>query len=374
MGSVVKSAVGAVGGAGPAAMIGGSLIGGLLSSRAASKQAAAQNAQAAAEMQMARLAAEEARFRPIGFTTRLASATPQFDSSGRLTGYTTQASPELAEMQRRVSGLGGGVGASLAQAERAAALQPRYEQAAQRLMNLGEAYIPQTQEEVVAEQMALLRPYDIEEEQRLAASVFGRGRGGLNLSVGGQPELQALAESRARRGERIAAAAPELTASRAGLGAGMFTQAGGLLATGYQGQVGALSPFQAQLQTQQALIGEELRPIEVGSALGAKQAVAGQNVGGALMTGQQSAGALQTAAASAKSQGLAALGQGIQGLGAQYAAQQQQNKVFNDWLNRAYPQTPATIESRAIGSGLMQPRGYDLLGGQYGFSSGFPYI
>ncbi len=37
------------------------------------------------------------------------------------------------------------------------------------------------------EQMDVLRPYDIEEEQRLASSVFGRGRGGLSVGAGGQP-------------------------------------------------------------------------------------------------------------------------------------------------------------------------------------------
>ena len=148
-----------------AAMVGAQVVGGLMQNRAAKKQAAAMGQQAAAQVEAARIAAEEARFRPIGITTRFGSATPQF-TDGRLTGYDYQGSPELVGFQDQLSRL---YGSSLGQAERATALQPQFEQTAQGLFNLGQAEVPQSREQIIAQQQALLRPYDIEQEQRLAA-------------------------------------------------------------------------------------------------------------------------------------------------------------------------------------------------------------
>ena len=68
------------------AVVGSAVVGGLMQNRAAKKQAAAMNAQAAAQVEAARIAAEEQRFRPVGITTRFGSATPQF-TDNRLTGY-----------------------------------------------------------------------------------------------------------------------------------------------------------------------------------------------------------------------------------------------------------------------------------------------
>ena len=342
MGSVVKSAVGALGGAGPAAMIGSTVIGGLLGSRAASKQAAAMQQQGAAIAEAARINAEEARFRPITVTTRFGKATPQF-TGGRLSGYSYEATPELQALQDQLARI---YQPSLAQAERAAAFQPQFEQAAQGLFSLGQQYIPQSQEEVVAEQMALLRPYDVEEEQRLAAGVFGRGRGGLSVGTGGQPELRALAESRARRNERIAASAPELVASRASQAAGLFGTGAGLLGTGYQTQQAALSPFQTQFGLAGQLEQTAQDPMQIGAALGAKTSQFGGTAGQILQGGQAAAGALQSQAAQARAAQLAGMGQGIAGLGQAYL----QNQQYQNWLDAAYPRTtPAPIESRAIG-------------------------
>jgi hypothetical protein len=355
MGSVVKSAVGALGGAGPAAMIGGQVIGGLLASRGAKSQAAAMNQQAAAQMEAARIAAEEARFRPVGITTRFGSATPQF-TGGRLSGYEYQASPELSALQDQLSRI---YGSSLGQAEQAAAFQPQFEQAAQGLFALGQAELPQSREQIMAEQQALLRPYDIEEEQRLAAGVFGRGRGGLSVGTGGQPELQALAEARRRRDLQLSANVNQEFMNRAQQAAGLFGTGAGLLGQGYQTQQAALAPFQSTFQTQQALEEEARRPMDIGSALGAKTSTAGATAGKMMMGGQQAAGALQQQAASAKAAQLAGMGQGIAGLGQQYYQQQQ----YNDWLNRAYPRTPAPIESRTVGGTTIQQNTIPIWGG-----------
>ena len=323
-----------------AAMIGSAVVGGAMQSRAASKQAAAMNQQAAAQIEAARIAAEEARFRPVGITTRFGSATPQF-TDGRLSGYTYQASPELQALQNQLSGLYGG---SLGQAERAAALQPQFEQAATGLFGLGQQYMAQTPEELrqryMQQQMDVLRPYDIEEEQRLAASVFGRGRGGLSVGAGGQPELQTLAESRRRRDLQLAAGAEQAAQQQLGFGAGLFTQGAGLLGTGYQTQQAALAPFQAQFGLGGQLEEMAQSPMQIGAALGGQSAQFGGQAAQIMQGGANAAAQLQSAAAQAKASGLASLGQGVAGLGqqyGQYVQQQEQNQILRDFMNRSTP-------------------------------------
>jgi len=315
------------------AAVAGAVVGGVMQNRAASKQAAALNAQAAATAEAARLNAEEARFRPITVTTRFGTATPQF-TGGRLSGYTYEAAPELAALQDQLSRI---YGTSLGQAERAAAFQPQFEQAATGLFGLGRQYLAETPEEArqryIQQQMDVLRPYDIEEEQRLAAGVFGRGRGGLSVGAGGQPELQALSESRRRRDLQLAAQAEQAAQQQLGFGAGLFGTGAGLLGTGYQTQQAALAPFQSQFQTQQALEEAARGGMDIGSALGAQTSTAGARAGQMMMAGQQAAGQLQTASATAKAAQLAGMGAGIASLGQQYYQGQQ----YQDWLDRAYP-------------------------------------
>ena len=304
----------------PAVAIGGSaVVGGLMGNRAASKQAAALREQGAAQVQAAQIAAEEARFRPVGITTRFGSATPQFDEEGRLSGYDYQATPEILALQDQLSRIYGG---SLGQAEAAAALQPQFQQAATGLMGLGQQYLAQSPEaarqQYMQEQMAALRPYDIEEEQRLAASVFGRGRGGLSVGAGGQPELQALAESRRRRDLQLAAGAEQAAQQRTNFGAGLFSTGAGLLGTGYQTQQAALQPFLSQFGAAQALEETAQAPMQIGAALGSKTATFGGQAGQLLAGGMNAAANLQAQAAQAKAEGLAGMGQGITNAGMMY--------------------------------------------------------
>lgn len=344
--------------------VAGAVVGGLLQNRAAKRQAASMNAQAAAQMEAARIAAEEARFRPVGITTRFSTATPQF-TGGRLSGYDYQATPELAALQEQLSRI---YSPSLGQAERIASIQPQFEQAAQGLFTLGQAEIPQSREQIMAQQRALLRPSDIEEEQRLAAGVFGRGRGGLSVGSGGQPELQALAEARRRRDLQLAANVDDIFMRRAGQAAGLFGTGAGLLGQGYQAQQAALAPFQSAFQTQQALEEEARRPIDIGSALGAKTSSAGATAGQMMMSGQQAAGALQQQAASAKAAQLAGIGQGIAGFGQQLYQQQRYDETLDKILNRPPATTPSIAQRTGGGSFMTNQLIPGLLGGPTNFS------
>lgn len=296
------------------AVVGSAVVGGLMQNRAAKKQAAAMNAQAAAQVEAARIAAEEQRFRPVGITTRFGSATPQF-TDNRLTGYDYQGSPEVTALQDQLSRI---YGSSLGQAEQAAGYQPQFQQAAEGLFALGQQEMPQSREQIMAEQQALLRPYDIEQEQRLAASVFGRGRGGLSVGTGGNPELQALAESRSRRDQQLLANVDQAYLNRAASGANLFGQGAGLLGQGYTVQQGALAPFTSQFSTAQGLEQAAQQPMDIGTALGQKVTTANTNAANTMLAGQSAAGNLQRQAATAQAQQLAGMGQGISNLGTMY--------------------------------------------------------
>ena len=361
MGSAIKSVVAPAASASPwgtAALVGGQVLGGILGSRAASKQAAAMNQQAAAQVEAARIAAEEARFRPVGITTRFSSATPQFDEQGRLTGYGYQATPEITGLQDQLAGL---YGASLGQAGRAAALQPQFEQAATGLFGLGQQYMAQTPEELrqryMQQQMDVLRPYDIEEEQRLAAGVFGRGRGGLSVGAGGQPELQALAESRRRRDLQLAAQAEQASQQQLGFGAGLFGQGAGLLGTGYQTQQAALAPFQSQFGMAQQLEEVAQSPMQIGAALGGKSSQFGGVAGQMLMGGQQAASNLQSAAAQAKAAQLAGFGQGIAGAGKGYYQDQLLRDIYGVGTQSPAPIIDAPVTVTPRGGFVQGPQG-----------------
>ena len=304
MGKTVKSVVGAAAPAigtalgGPIGGAIGSAVGGAIAGRDIGQAVTAGGNQYA--QQMSRLG-QQGYFRPVGVTTRFGQSQFEVDpTTGALksAGYT--ASPEVLARQAQLGGL---METSLGQAERAAALQPQYEQAAQGLFGLGQSYLAQTPEEArqryMQQQMDVLRPYDIEEEQRLAAGVFGRGRGGLSVGAGGQPELQALAESRARRNLQLAAGAEQAAQQQIGFGAGLFGTGAGVLSSGYQTQAGALAPFQQQFQTQQALETAAQQPLQLGAtlgqaAMGGGQFAAGLGAQGAL--GQLQAGQASEAA------------------------------------------------------------------------------
>ena len=297
-----------------AAVVGSAVVGGLMQNKAAKQQAGAMNAQAAAQAEAARIAAEEQRFKPVGITTRFGSATPQFTGS-QLTGYDYQGSPEVLALQDQLSRI---YGSSLGQAEQAAGYQPQFQQAAQNLFALGQQEMPQSREQIMEEQQALLRPYDIEEEQRLAAGVFGRGRGGLSVGAGGNPELQALAESRSRRDQQLLANVDQAYMNRAQQASGLFGQGAGLLGQGYQIQQGALAPFTGQFQTAQDLETVARQPMDIGTALGARITTANTNAGNTMLAGQTAAGNLQRQAATAQSQQLAGMGAGIANMGQMY--------------------------------------------------------
>jgi hypothetical protein len=319
---------------------------------AAKQQAAATRDAAQAQLQAAQLAAEEARFRPVGISTRFGQSQFQFDEEGRLkgAGYTT--SPEIQALQDRLSTL---YGDSLGLAEQAVA-------PAQTLFGLGQQYLAQSPEQArnqyLQEQYAMLDPIRQREEQRLGASVFGRGRAGLNIGDLGQPELAALANARRTQDLQLAAQAEQEARNRINFGTGLFGEAAKLGTT-------ALSPFQTQFGVSQLLEQAGQQPLDIGAQLGGRTALAGAQAGRSLLEGGMQAAQTRLG------------GQQQQIASNQLAGQNLMNQFFKS-LNFGGTQAPAPQSTATSyypmgagsGSGFAYNPDIDTAGGYYGSSSG----
>lgn len=245
---------------------------GAKSTRQAAELAAQQQAEAA------RLGAQVAAFRPVGITSRFGGSQFGIQDVGgapRVTSASYTVAPELRAIQDRLLGLAQGT--ALEQAEAAAPFT-------QRLFNLGSQYIdesPQAAQQRIFNQLEAVRqPSRLQEEQRLASSVFGRGRAGLNIGMMGQPELYGLGRAREEQRAADALAAEQLAREQVGFGTGLF-------GTGLGLQTQALGPLQSYLGTAQTI--EELgqQPFQLGLAVGGAAqpgATAGANLLGAGLT------------------------------------------------------------------------------------------
>jgi len=306
---------------------GASLIGSYMSGKSAENAA---DTAANAQIQAAKIAAAEQRFRPIGISTRFGTSEFGFDKKGRLksAGYT--ASPEIQALQDRLSAL---YGTSLGQAEEAQALGAPLGMAGQGLFGLGSQYLATSPEaarqQYMQEQYALLDPIRQQEEQRLGASVFGRGRAGLNIGTQGQPELATLANARRTQDLQLAAQAEGAAQQRIGFGAGLFGTGANLIGTQYGLQTQALAPFQTQFGIQQLLEQSAQQPLDIGAQLGGRSATAGANVGQTLLQG--GLGAAQTRLQGSLV-GPSLMGQNLSNLGQQYLQNQQQQALLDRLL------------------------------------------
>jgi hypothetical protein len=263
------------------AVVAGSLITG-----SAAKSAA--NTGADAQLEAARIGAQAGAFRPVNVSTRFGGSqfvTETDPETGlpilKEAGYTL--TPEVAALQEQLLGLAPG---ALTRAAGAYERIAPVEGAAQGLFNLGQQYLGESPQAVaqryMEQQQALLEPSRMAEEQRLASSVFGRGRAGLNIGGGGQPELAALAGARRMQDLQLAAQAEQAAQQQIQFGQGLFGQGASLLGQVPAYQTAALSPFSAYLGGAQTIeqLGQE--PLRLGAELGGRQSTAGAQ-GGALL-------------------------------------------------------------------------------------------
>ena len=345
-----------------AAIMGGaSLLGGSMQSRAAGNAA---RESAKAQLEAARIAAEAAKFRPVGVTTRYGTSNFQFDPSGYLSGAGYTVSPELQAYQDRLQALTGG---ALSQAEMAGQQYAPLQQGAQGLFGLGQQYLAQSPEEVAAQYMSrqqdLLAPSRERQMAQLQNQLFQTGRGGLSVGATGlrpsgagglgatTPEMEAYYNAIAQQDAALAAQAQQAGQQNVAFGTGLLGSGAGLLGQYQAGQVGALSPFSAYLGAGSTLESLGQQSLEMGSALGGRSASAGGNVGQFLLAGGQGAAkAIQSGAGSG-------LGSALIGLGNNPYVGYGLNKYFNP------PQTPvfsdayqASIQPNNFSSGYFNPQ------------------
>lgn len=335
------------------ALIGGglSLLGGILGGNSA--QNAAQTS-ANAQLEAGRQAAEAARFRPVGITTRFGSSNFQFDPQGYLTGAGYNVSPELQAYQNRLMGL---AGQGLTQAEQAPGLYAPLTGAASGLFNLGQQYLKQTPQEVaqdyIAKQQALLAPGRERENAALAAQLQSSGRTGLSIAQGGgllaaNPEQAALANARAMQDLQLAAQANQAGQQQVQFGQGLFGAGSGLLGNYYAGQNAALAPFQTNLGLTGTIENLGQNALDIGSTLG----------GRAMNTGAASAllsSGIRAAQTAQEANAYSPFGQGLMNLGA--------NRQFQQGLSNWWNQVPQGWGT----SGLENAAGVGFLtGNNYG--------
>jgi hypothetical protein len=277
------------------AIIGASVVGGYLQGESARKAA---NTSAAAQLESARIAAEAAKFRPVGVTTRYGSSNFQTDAQGNVIGAGYNVSPELQAYQDQLRALSQQqIQQGLMAPEQYAPLQG----AAGGLFSLGQQYLSQSPQEAaqkyIEQQQNLLAPSRERQYAQLQNQLFNTGRGGLSVGATGlrpsgsqglgasNPELEAYYNAMAQQDAQLAAQAQEAGQRQTAFGAGLFGTGSNLLGSYQQGQVGALSPFQTSLGLGGTIEQMGQSPLQISAELAGRTANAGANVGQALLTG-----------------------------------------------------------------------------------------
>ena len=275
------------------------LAGGLLGGSSA---ADAARASADAQTEAARIAAEEARFRPVGVTTRFGSSQFDFDPSGKLSGAGYTLSPDLKAYQDRLMAL---TGSGLTQAEQAGQQYAPLTGAASGLFSLGQKYLAQTPEEVAQQYMTrqqdLLAPSRERQMSQLQNQLFQQGRGGLSVGATGArpsgaqglgattPEMEAYYNALAQQDAQLATQAQEAGQRQVAFGAGLFGTGADILNQYQTGQVGALDPFKAYLGTSSDIEKLGQQPLQIGSELGGRASSAGAQTGQFITQGARNA-------------------------------------------------------------------------------------
>ena len=267
----------------PAALIsaGASLFGGLMGGRSAKRAA---QIQADAQVKAAQLAADEARFRPVGVTTRFGTSDFQTDpTTGRVIGANYSLDPALRGMQNRFMGLAEG---GLFQAEQAQGQYAPLGQATQGLFNLGQQYLAQSPQEAAQKYILgrqnLLAPSRERQLAGIRTNQFNTGRTGL--SVGGtglrpdggeglrasNPEMEAYYNAIAQEDARLAAEGMQAGQAQTAFGADLYRLGGNLGNQMYGLQASALGPYEAYLQQMKQLESLGQQPLQLGIDIGAK--------------------------------------------------------------------------------------------------------
>lgn len=273
---------------------------GLLGSYLQGSQAqdAAQTS-ANAQIEAARIAAEAAKFKPVGVTTRFGQSQFGYNPQGNLVsaGYTPAA--DIKAQQDALMAASGGM---LNQFTGSQAATAPLGAGAQQSMALGQGYLqtsPQAQAaQYMAEQQALLAPDREREMAALQARLQAQGRGGLAMGAtttgmtAANPELEAYYNAKRMQDLQLAAQATQGGMDYAKYGAGMVGTGGDLLKQMYSTQQSAYNPYQTAIGGANSLENLAMQPLDIGMQLGSQTTAAAAAGGRAMQTGMT--GAAQT--------------------------------------------------------------------------------
>lgn len=312
---------------GPRLISGGlSAAGGMLQQQAARDAAATQ---AQAQIRAAQIAADAAKFRPVGVTTRFGASRFGYDPvTGNVTSAGYALSPEMKAQQDKLMGVSENM---LSQYQGAQAATAPMGEAAQRMMTLGQGYLATSPQEqaakYLAEQQALLATGRERELSSLENRLLQQGR--LGMATGGtstgmmaaNPELEAWYNAKRQQDLALAAQATQGGMDYAKFGAGMVGGGGDMLKGMYGTQQAAYAPYQTALGGAGYIEGLGQQAMEQGINIGAKGTAATAQSGMLLGQGMQNAAATQYKADATSPWGalLSGAGSAMQPMQQQYA-------------------------------------------------------
>ena len=258
------------------------LAGSYLNANAANDAASTQ---AQAQIRAAQIAADAAKFRPVGVTTNFGSSQFNYDANGNLVQAGYNLSPQLQAQQNQIMGASGGL---LNQYTGVQAATAPMGQAAQTAMTLGQGYLstdPLAQaQKYMADQQTVLSGSRASSLAELRARMAATGRTGL--MTGGDagmsaanPEMNAYYNAQLQQDRELAAAATQGGMDYAKFGAGMVGTGGDLLSSMYGTQVNAASPYTTALNTANTIEGMGQNAMNLGTSIGAKSSTAAAQAG-----------------------------------------------------------------------------------------------
>jgi len=272
---------------------GANLLGGYLSGESA--QQAAQT-QSDAIIKAAQIAADAAKFKPVGVTTGFGSSNFGYDANGNLisAGYTL--TPEMQAQQQQLLGASGGLLNQFTGAQGATA--PMSE-AARRAMALGQGYLATSPQEqaakYMADQQALLATGRERDLSGLMSKLQAQGRMGLATGAtstgmgAANPMLEAYYNAQRQQDLGLAAQATQGGMDYAKFGAGMVGTGGDLLSSMYGVQSAAYNPYKTALGGAQTIEGLGQNAMDLGINIGAKGTAGAATAGNLLGSGMASA-------------------------------------------------------------------------------------
>ena len=281
------------GGAGGLLSGGLQALGGYLSGNAATD---ASKTAAQAQIEAARIAADAAKFKPVGVTTRFGQSQFIKDANGNVVSAGYNVTPDIKAMQDSLIGIAPGM---LSQFTGSQAATAPMGVGAQRAMSLGNQYLntdPMAQaKKYYDDQQAIMATGRARDQAGALTGEFNRGTYGLATGATGMmgaanPRLEAMYNAQRQQDLQAAANATQGGMDYAKFGAGLVGTGGNMLRDMYGTQTAAYSPFATAMTGAQNIEGLGQNALDMSVNIG-KTASPAQS--GALL-GQGMLGAAQT--------------------------------------------------------------------------------